>query len=158
MNEYISKPFEPNNLFAIINNQLGGIMLDDEISEYEGGIGIDLLEMESFLDRLDGNKNLAAKLLGTFLNHFVEKQAAIKNAIDDKDPEAVKASAHAFKGMLAHFCKQATNLACYLENMGDSGTIDLEKANTAYDNLKIIIDQIAPELEEYRCRFKRQEE
>ena len=132
-------------------------MVDDKTYEYEGDSSIDLLEMELFLDRLDGNKNLAAKLLGTFLNRFMEKQATIKKAIDDKDPEAVKASAHSFKGMLSHFCKQAADLAYYLEKMGDSGTINIEKANTVYDNLKIIIDQIVPRLEGYRCRFTKQE-
>ena len=133
-------------------------MVDDETSEYKGDTGIDLLEMELFLDRIDGNKELAAKLIGIFLKHFMEKQAAVKKAVENKDPEALKASAHALKGMLCHFCKQAADLTYQLENMGSSDKIDITKANAVYGTLKLVINQIVPKLEEYQRRFKVQEQ
>ena len=115
------------------------------------------LEMELFLERLGGKKKLAVKLIGLFLNHFKERQAAIKKAIDDNNPGALCASSHAFKGMLLHFCKQAADLALTLEKMGEHGKIDREKANAVLDNLQIIIDQIVPKLEKFHRRFKDQD-
>ena len=122
----------------------------------EDDISIDLLEIELFLDRLDGKKELAAKIIGIFLQHYMGKQAAIKQAIDDKDPEALHASAHSFKGMLVHFCRQGTELAYKLETMGGTDKIDMKRAIATYDNLKVIVDQIVPKLKEYEHGFQDQ--
>ena len=114
------------------------------------------LEMELFLERLGGKKNLAGKLIGLFLKRFKEKQAAIEKAVFDNNPEVLCASSHAFKGMLLHFCKKAADLAYTLEKMGEYGQIDQEKANAVLDNLQIIIDQIVPKLEEFYRDFNDQ--
>ena len=114
------------------------------------------LEMELFLERLGGKKKIAGKLIGLFLKHFKEKQAAIKKAVFDNNPEVLYASSHAFKGMLLHFCRKGADLAYTLEEMGESGKVDQEKANAVLDNLQIIIDQIVPKLEEFYRDFNDQ--
>ncbi len=123
----------------------------------EKDIGIDLLEMGLFLDRLDGKKDLAVRIISLFLKHYMEKQAGIGKAIENKNSKELHACAHSLKGMLLHFCKQGADLVYQLEEMGDSGKIDIKKAIVAYDKLKIIIDQIVPELKEYECRYKDRE-
>ncbi|MCP4132721.1 MAG: PAS domain-containing protein [bacterium] len=153
MSDYISKPFEPDDLFVIINKQFD-INSAEETNEDDGDTGTDLLDMELFLNRLDGRKNLAAKLIGAFLKNCKENQIAIKKAIDNKKPEALNASAHSLKGMLVHFCEQGADLANQLEEMGRSGKIDMERADVIYNNLKIIIDQILPDLKEYKRKFE----
>ena len=115
---------------------------------------IDLLDMDSFLNRLDGNKDLAARMIGLFLDHYLEKQAAIYMAINNNDPKALNISAHTFKGMLLHFCKKGNDLAYQLENMGHSGKVDAEKAKVIYETLKIVTTQIVPKLKSYKCKFE----
>ena len=58
---------------------------------------------------------------------------------------------------MVYFSKQGSDLTIQLEDKGDSGRIDLEKANAIYDNLKIIADQIVPKLEEYKRNFQGRE-
>ena len=153
MNDYLSKPLEPNDLFVIIDKQFG-IMTDDEIHEDDSEAGIDLLDIEPFLNRIGGKKDLAAKMISLFLKNCEERQAAIQKAIDDNDAEELNTSAHSFKGMLVHFCKQGADLAYHLEKMGDSGKIDMERADAIYDNLKIVVDKIIPKLNEFKRRFE----
>jgi len=54
---------------------------------------------------------------------YIEIKTAIKKAVDDKNPEALNASAHSFKGLLLYFSEQGSDLAFQLEDMGDSGRI-----------------------------------
>ena len=155
MSDYLSKPLEPDDLFTIIDKQFG-ITADYENPEDDGDIGFDLLDMGPFMNLIGGKEDLAAETIGLFLENCKEKLDAIRNAIDDKKPEALKESAHSFKGMLVYFCKQCAELAYQLEDMGESGKTDMEKANAAYDNLKIMVGQIVPKLEEHKRRFEGQ--
>jgi len=72
MNDYLSKPLEPNDLFDLINKQFGTQI------ENDGDIDNNLLDMGSFMNRIGGKKDLAAKMIGLFLKNCIEKQAAIK--------------------------------------------------------------------------------
>ncbi|MCP4109157.1 MAG: response regulator [Desulfobacteraceae bacterium] len=152
MSDYLSKPLEPKDLFAIIDKQFG-TDADEETNEDDGDTGIDLLDMGPFLNRV-GGEDTAAIIIGLFLENCKENQIAIKKAIDDKKPEELNASAHSFKGMLVHFCKQGADLANQLEDTGCLGKTDMERANVIYDNLKIIIDRILPKLKEYKRKFE----
>ncbi|MDM8515560.1 ATP-binding protein [Desulfobacterales bacterium HSG16] len=154
MNDYLSKPFEPDDLFGIIDKQFDIVKVNDNIPEDGGDTGIDIIDMESFLSRIGGQKNIAAKMIGLFLKNCNEKQIAIKKAIDDKKSEELNASAHSFKGMLVHFSKQGADLVYQLEDMGKSGEIDIERAIVIYDNLRIVIDQMIPKLKEYKHKFE----
>ncbi|MCP4108387.1 MAG: PAS domain S-box protein [Desulfobacteraceae bacterium] len=154
MNDYLSKPLEPDNLFIIIDKKFGTIELEDESPEDDGDNGSELLDMRPFLDCVAGRQELAARMIGLFLESCKEKQSAIRKAIDDEEPEELNASAHSLKGMLAHFCKQGAELAYQLEDMGGSGKTDMETANAVYNNLKIVIGKIVPKLEEYKRRFE----
>ncbi|MCP4347839.1 MAG: PAS domain S-box protein [Desulfobacterales bacterium] len=155
MNDYLSKPLKPNDLFVIINKQFG-MKVDDKPPEDNGDTDIELLDIATFLSRADGNEDIAAKLIGIFLKNCEESQTVIRKAIDDNEAEELNRSAHSIKGMLVHFCKQGADLAYQLEEMGGSGKLDMERANAIYVNLKIVIDQIVPKLEEYKLRFEGQ--
>ncbi|MDM8516715.1 PAS domain S-box protein [Desulfobacterales bacterium HSG16] len=57
MSDYLSKPLEPNDLFAIINEQFD-IQVDDEAPE-DGDVGdIHLLDIETLLNRVGGKEDL----------------------------------------------------------------------------------------------------
>ncbi len=153
MNDYLSKPFKPNDLFDIINKQWG-MTVEEKPAEKKDDTRKELFDIEPFMNRVEGKKDLAAKMIGICLKNCAEKQAAIKNAIDDRKPALLKISAHAFKGTLVHFSKLGADLAHQLEEMGGHGEIDLEKANTINDNLNSIVDQITPQLEDYKSKFE----
>ena len=58
------------------------------------------------------------------------------------------------KGMLSNFSRQGSNLAEQLENMGDSGILDMGKVTAVYDNLNILTKRIIPKIKEHKLRFE----
>ncbi|MDM8535407.1 ATP-binding protein [Desulfobacterales bacterium HSG17] len=152
MNDYLSKPLEPDNLHRIIEKQFDS--KDDVIHEDKGRNGADLIDIVKFLNNLGGNKELAAKLIGLFMEQFNEIQRDVRKAIDDKKPWELEVAAHSLKGVLSNFCTQGADLAQQLEMMGNSGKIDIEKADAVFDNLKDVVEQIVPALKEYKREFE----
>ncbi len=71
MNDYLSKPIEPNSLFTIIDKQFGvkfdAGVIDDNLDSSS------LLEIGPFLNRIGGNKGIAAMLIGIFIIGYKEK-------------------------------------------------------------------------------------
>ncbi|MDM8568317.1 MASE3 domain-containing protein [Thiotrichales bacterium HSG1] len=153
MNDYLSKPLEPNDLFYIIEN-LFGTKIKDETPENNSDIDIELLNIKAFLNRINNNEDMAAKLIGLSLETCKERQLNIKKSIDENNPYELRESAHLFRGMLVNFSKQGSNLVKQLEEIGRTGKIDVETANKIYSDLDIIIEQIIPKLEEYKRKFE----
>jgi len=151
MNDYLSKPIEPNDLFSIIE-KLFGTKIKAKIPENNSDL--ELLNMKAFLNRINSNENMAAKLIGLFLDNYKEKQTYIRKYIDENNPVELRESAHLFRGMLINFSKQGSNLVKYLEEMGRTGKIDMETANTIYNDLNMVMDQIIPKLQEYKRKFE----
>ncbi len=151
MNDYLSKPLEPNDLFSIIE-KLFATKIKDETPEND--TDIELLNIEAFLNRINDNEDMAAKLIGIFLEHYEEKQTDIMKYINEKNPKELRESAHLFRGMLVNFSKQGANYVKYLEEMGRTEKIDIEKANIIYNDLNIVIDKIIPKLEEYKRKVE----
>lgn len=98
MNDYVSKPVNPNELVNAIERQLAGCVS----SEYQPAAGPVVSEKKIFdspalLDRLDGDKDLLKKIVGIFLNDAPRQIDALKAAYEKKDALEVGRRAHALK-------------------------------------------------------------
>ena len=72
----------------------------------------------------------------------------IKTAIDSKDYEALRITAHTLKGIVVNFyCDDLSNTAFELEQSGKNS--DLGHANTLYEKLIIINSNVLSDLLEY---------
>ncbi|MBF0228132.1 MAG: response regulator [Desulfamplus sp.] len=191
MNDYLSKPFEPEKFFELIakrfssenrrqlqqdrhlKNQLEQkddplqtkidnsktISENSTINEQKITTGqkqdfqvesMSMIDMNALMKRIDGNQELAIQLIDIFLLSYKEKQAEIKKAIESDNPNGLKMSAHALKGMLLHFGKKAAEIASQLESIGKSGMIDREKALKVYDELVFSMGKMVDELQQYQ--------
>ena len=87
MDGYLPKPFNQAVLFAIVE---------------EGSSGVNALPVSlnrsELTDRLGGDADLVAEVLGLFLKDCPQRLAAIKAAVDEKNPEAIRTTAHSLKG------------------------------------------------------------
>ncbi|MBF0210155.1 MAG: response regulator [Desulfamplus sp.] len=162
MDDYLSKPFEPDQLFEIIKKRFGAKKdadRDTRLSAQNSGNdgdnggfsnGESLIDINGLMKRIDGNKELAKQLIGIFLSTYQNKLSDIKQAIDTKNPDALRMAAHALKGMLLHFGKTIAEIAFRLEAIGKSGDVNQEDAIKIYDHLVVSIQKMVDELQQYK--------
>lgn len=185
MNEYISKPFEPEKLFGIINKRLvdkqklknvgvqtsddnsaannvknridpvlsNGILLNTDTTD-SNHIPKITIDIDTLMQRIDGNVNLFIQLIDIFISTYEEKHSEIRRAIESENPKSLQMSAHAFKGMLLHFGKKGATIALELENIGKAGLVKKQEAMNLYDDLVLISMQMSDELKQYRQQLE----
>lgn len=161
MDEYISKPFEPEKLFEILDRRISDIKRSKETdpSETEKFQHMEItdsqsneerlektVDLDGFMNRIDGNKGLAIQLINIFLSSYEEKKTEIRDAIESENPAALQIAAHSLKGMLLYFGKKGADISLQLENIGRSGSIEKQNAMSLYDNLALILEKMVDEL------------
>ncbi|HOW57818.1 MAG TPA: Hpt domain-containing protein, partial [Smithellaceae bacterium] len=108
MNDYISKPIEPEQLFKVLSRWIrpdfSGRKSSPATKKFKragsalpGKLpGIDIT---SALRRLGGNEDLLIRLLRTFLRNQKETGAALKKALNANDYKTARRLAHTVKGV-----------------------------------------------------------
>lgn len=81
------------------------------------------IDTEALMGRLDGNHDLARHLIHIFLDEAPGKLDSIRVAIEKKEDDDLRASAHATKGMVSHFSKRGAELCLQLEMMGKNRSL-----------------------------------
>jgi CheY-like chemotaxis protein len=89
MDGYLSKPIDREKLFALVENAGAA---------REGREAPPPLDRAGLLDRLGGDEQLLADVVGLFLEDCPAQLAALRRAVDARDPESIRAAAHALKG------------------------------------------------------------
>jgi HPt (histidine-containing phosphotransfer) domain-containing protein len=131
--EYTSKKF------PVSNRVMGG---DSNASQ-------PVLDLESTLTRLGGDRELFAELVGYLFEDLPRLFDDVRSAANAKDAAALRMNAHALKGLVAG-CggTRAAAVAQSLENAGQS--FDLSQAAPLVQSLKTELDQLTRALEPYR--------
>ena len=148
MDEYISKPIRAKRLFQTIQAVLvtpGGPKLEPD----HPPAAADPLDWDEALRTVRGDRELLKVVVETFLEESPRLVAAIRQAIGDGDPTAVRIVAHTLKGSMRYFGgSQAFDRAFELEKMGQDG--NLENAGAAFAALETeIMARLAPALLDY---------
>jgi two-component system, sensor histidine kinase and response regulator len=148
MDEYVSKPINPEALFAVIrkaNHGLQGLKELKQEQTFQAAESFspgtfDLVKaMETVLD----SKELFQEIAGMFIEKLPEYTAAIREGIAGNDPGALERAAHSLKGAVGNFgAREASEAAWRLEKAGKEGKMDvaaeefskLEKALAALAN------------------------
>ena len=58
----------------------------------------DIIDLNEFLDRVQGDKELLVELFDIFIQDFQDKRNVLKEAVVKKDFEQIKSVAHSLKG------------------------------------------------------------
>jgi CheY-like chemotaxis protein/HPt (histidine-containing phosphotransfer) domain-containing protein len=92
MDGYLSKPVNPAMLYAVVEEALPAVP-----SQLEPAKAVTLDE-RALQERLGGDVRLFGEVINAFLDDCPAKLAEIRQAIERRDMDAVRAGAHALKG------------------------------------------------------------
>jgi two-component system sensor histidine kinase/response regulator len=114
MDGYLSKPIDPQMLFAIVEGDAPA-----------GQAAASAFDRPAILARLDGDEALLSDVIGLFLDDCPARLRAIRAAIDARDGELIRAEAHNLKGASGNLSAMGLfNAAHALERIGAEGRLD----------------------------------
>jgi len=123
MNDYVSKPIDPEELFSTLVKWIkpGQRVIPDhlvagtkeESPEDEGPAlsGLPGISVKSGLTKVGGNRKLYRKLLSKFRRNHGDVANDIRNALDMDDPETATRLAHTVKGVAGNIGARNLHLA-----------------------------------------------
>jgi CheY-like chemotaxis protein len=125
MDGYLSKPITPALLYAALENQPTAIA-PASVTAVPASTEVPIaVDRDSLMERLGGDKQLLAEVIRLFLDDCPVRLAAIKAAVDRRDAEGIRTTAHALKGaaanLSAHRLVESTSI---LERIGADGHLD----------------------------------
>jgi two-component system sensor histidine kinase/response regulator len=115
MNGHLSKPIDPQVLFAVVEQQPDGGDATARIDDHAGPV----FDETALLERLCGDTELMSDVIGAFIEDCPALVVAIKDAIARRHAVDLCAGAHALKGMAANLsATRLFDVAHVLERIG----------------------------------------
>jgi CheY-like chemotaxis protein len=151
MDDYLSKPIEPNALIDMVNSKLPDkdvhdesgsqtatvqdIQSDSEGSDESTNGHKEPFDMESLLNRCMDSQEFLEKMLNKFQDQAFARLADIEESVRVGDAEQLNLLSHGLKGLAANLSAQALSKAASdLELVAKSG--DLTKSEECLENLR----------------------
>ena len=155
MDDYVSKPVRPHELFAAIEQQICRSPRTEPSGNGNAAPGHsehDLLDWEAALLRLNGDEDLLRDLAEVFLEEYPKCLAAIHEGLAAQEWPNVRRAAHTLKGSLGHFMAKSSGAAALQVEQLAAGD-DRDALPSAIQTLEAELERIAPVL---RSRCERQ--
>lgn len=154
MNEYVSKPFRPQELFAAVER------VHEDESPPEPSVepqvhtnGAPPMDQQRALENVGGNHEILQEMIELFIGECPKQMHEIESAHADGDLQRLTRSAHTLKGSVALFAADAaTEAAKRIEFMGRNNNVD--EFDAAWAELQEDIDQLMSALGEIRSNGK----
>jgi two-component system sensor histidine kinase/response regulator len=155
MDDYLSKPVRPELLDKTLTQWIGAGRLAPEAlnsppTELPQPISRDesRFDADDLIERLMGNKALAKRVAGAFVNTMPQELLALSTAIRNSDSEAIVIAAHSIKGAAANAAgTTVSDLAAKLEGLGRSG--DIASAAEILPELDAEFQSLKPAIERF---------
>jgi PAS domain S-box-containing protein len=135
MDGYLSKPIDPQMLFAVVEQDAEGRTPTETPS------GVDRAAM---LERLGGDEALLVDVVKVFLDDCPVRLARIKAAVDSRDAERIRQEAHGLKGAAGNLSASGLfDAARTLEHVGAERRLDAAEAawRRLYGEATAVLDQ-----------------
>ena len=137
MDDYVSKPIQPDELFRAL------VRATDAVREDTKMTGEPPIDLDFALTRVEGDMQLLREIAGLFAEECPRLMDSLRSALDASDAKAAESVAHTIKGMLGNFgAKGAMEAAFTLEQFARQG--DLQRSVTAYTNLEAAVELVRP--------------
>jgi len=152
MDAYVSKPFNADELFATMANLVRGDGDEPARTETVAPVAHDgaALDRREALERVEGNLELLAEMVGLFVDEYPAATDAIQTGLAAGDLDAVAGAAHQIKGNLATFAaREAATAAAELESLARAG--DVHDAAAAWERFLDTFSRLEPELTALRA-------
>ncbi len=146
MDDYVSKPIRPKDLFAAIDRQMGLAPPVAAIPAAESA-GTDVFDMADVLTRFEGDKTAVAETVRLFLDECPRWRLGLRQAVARRDAARVTREAHNVKGALGSVgAHRATEVAGNLEDMGASSDFDsMDAALVSFEKeMALLIEALSP--------------
>jgi two-component system sensor histidine kinase/response regulator len=146
MDAYLSKPVTSARLAEVIDFVTCGGTLS--LGEEQSHSSMAVLEGNSLLDRMGGDKGLLREAVDTFLKECPKRLSAMQEAVAKGDAESLAFLAHGLKGTTATLCgHRAVNAALKLEGVcKDANPRDIQ---VAFEKFKLELDHLGSALESF---------
>jgi len=139
MDGYLSKPVDPQLLFAAVEQQQA---IAAAASAEPSTV---VFDMDGLLARAGGDRKLMAEIVRLFLEDYPARLAAIRAAIDAHDANALRVAAHGLKGAAGNLGAMAVYEATSaLEQIGADGHLDA--ARGVWERLLSDVDAFVAEV------------
>ncbi len=154
MDDYVSKPINPNRLFAVIEKQTRQAVNKKRrqpasISKASAPLSPKTFDLSKTMETVLGDKELFREITGVFLEELPGYMDGIKAGIATNDDRALEHAAHGLKGSVGNFGARAVYEAAHrLEKLGIAGK--MEMAADAFLKLETEIRALTAELEIFR--------
>jgi two-component system sensor histidine kinase/response regulator len=103
MDDYISKPIQPDKLLEVIEKWLSGPKASHpEEAPADIAVANNIFDRSGFLDRLLGDEDLAGEVLDGFMADVSLQVREMKKALDTGDAQSIRELAHSLKGASAN--------------------------------------------------------
>ena len=111
------------------------------------------VDCDALVELLDENADIIVTIIDSFLDDCPNYVKAIREAVENEDPETLKQEAHGLKGAAGSLrAEPASEAAQVLEEIGRSG--DFSEAETALDTLGQEIDRLKDDLRALRSEYR----
>jgi CheY-like chemotaxis protein len=144
MDGYVSKPIEPVELISVVERIASSGA--PSLTRSSAPTAVADVDFSQLLARTGGSRELLGQMVEIFREECPRLLAAVREALDRKDCEALEDSAHALKGTVGNFSAgPAAEASRELEIMARGG--DLEGTDEIYGRLKQEIERLGAGLE-----------
>jgi PAS domain S-box-containing protein len=149
MDDYVSKPLRPQELFEVLDRLVavaangGGQPRRPESPPGRPESPPAAFDMAAALERVDGDLELMKELAGLFLGECPQRMAEIRRAINQRDGSELQRTAHYLKGCVGNLgARQAFVAAASLER--DGHELQWDRAEQDWAALEEAIGQLEP--------------
>jgi CheY-like chemotaxis protein len=133
MDGYLSKPIDPATLYATLEHSAAAIGPSSVPDRSPSTLTVDY---DRLMERVGADVQLLNAVVQVFLQDCPVRLAAIKAAVDSRDAEQVRTTAHALKGAAGNLSAQGLfDAADTLERIGAEGRF--EAAEAAWRGLSV---------------------
>jgi len=125
MDAYIAKPVHVEELLQVTEGLTRNTGPIDRSAETESTPELAAVDLDAALLRVEGDEALLADLAKLFCEQSPRMMAAIQEAIENKNADAIERAAHSLKGSVATFAaREAFELALKMESLGRARELD----------------------------------
>ena len=115
MDGYVTKPLDPEELFALLET-IAARLAPLEVAPLE-----ETLDRTELLTLLDGDLALLTELTDIFWENSPDLIAQMRTSLENRDPHTLTYAAHTLKGAVGNFAaKRSLSLIAELETIGDT--------------------------------------
>jgi PAS domain S-box-containing protein len=130
MDDYLTKPIQPEKLFSTIERWTGaGAMSAKERLNGEKKTREEPIDVDKALERFDGDAGFFREIVAEFLGMLPEQLGTLRAGVQNCDGTTIERAAHTLKGAAANIgAEKVRNTALQLEEIGRAGQLSAIEA------------------------------